>query len=984
MSEKRRLNTPDRRPLRIRWIAPILLATLVLAAIAFLAVTAGSDPLSRAFAAPDQARSTVMTAWRQVQDAGAYQFSSDISQEIIPLATAGNVGRSSKTQRLYMEGETDLAAQTLQLALWSQGGSVMDASSAAQIKVEGDKAFTRQGEGDWQETDNFTGGFAPGGDFLTFLEAATNVQLADAAAGDGSGLTRYTFDIDGPSYARYLRDSMQQEMAAKGVLPRGANLDLPAQYVNMTGSGELTLAASGLPVRQVIHLDLPASAAADYRTKAEIAVNFSYGDAGALLAASSSPLGVTVLQSGTLRSLVSGLVAGLPQAAGQIFLLLAVLSVALLLAAKSRSRRLYTAISLAVILMTVATPVLQAAEWQRFDSYVDSQAPAEDQTSRQVNDVIEAYKADQQANSLKAAQSLAILENDNGADQDADGLSDARELVLGTNPLVADASEAEGVSALAMAPDDGADSDGDGLTDTQEALLGTSPFDEDSDGDALTDYQEVVGYNGQQWYSDPQKASTLDDTILDGQKCLTVPNCPDSDGDGTPDIADRDIDGDGVPNTVDQSPFKAGSQTFGPESQTFGPGTAMNLTINGLTDNAPTFVEFQVRPTNPDHLWYAFNVLDWPAGDKQGQIQRDERGFDDPQTFFDVCVEQAIANGDNWQDVCNMSDDNGDIKLVPMLEIQVSGSSNNLPSDADLDQYGGISVRPLGSGAYPPKVVYVPLNLVVEPNTEERVAFYGKMLYKPGATWGNAQQVRMVWVVQMLVDVCAEFEGGLCVDYDTHNEIQPVHTYYDEWTLAALNIREDRGTDFAIIYEDQSVDNVPELDTVLTPLTVDLDGAFLSARDCDTAIDGTCYGEGTPDLSVSGRGDFNAPTIAQRLDRLQNRSVPDDQRWGLPNVLRVVNKSYSQRDEALGKLATIDTPALLDAAFTPFWSTGNPIAPSLLFAREERFRAMNLSQMGTGQAVTWNGSHADHGLPQGRWCAVADRRRAQHGQVQVR
>ena len=191
-----------------------------------------------------------------------------------------------------MEGDTDLAAQTLQLALWSQGGSVMDASSAAQIKVEGDKAFTRQGEGDWQETENFTGGFAPGGDFLTFLEAATNIQLADAAAGDGSGLTRYTFDIDGPSYARYLRDSMQQEMAAKGVLPRGANLDLPAQYVNMTGDGELWLAASGLPVRQLIHLDLPASADADYRTKAEIAVNFTYDDAGALLAANSSPLGI--------------------------------------------------------------------------------------------------------------------------------------------------------------------------------------------------------------------------------------------------------------------------------------------------------------------------------------------------------------------------------------------------------------------------------------------------------------------------------------------------------------------------------------------------------------------------------------------------------------------------------------------------------------------------------------------------------------------
>ncbi|MCB0231986.1 MAG: hypothetical protein KDH90_23160, partial [Anaerolineae bacterium] len=162
------MNKSSRRPHRVRWIALILLASLALAAIALFATMTGSS-LSRVFAAPDQARSTVMTAYRQVQNVGAYQFSSDISQEIIPLATAGNVGRSSKTQRVYIEGETDLAARTLQLALWSQGGSVMDASTAAQIKVEGEKAFTRQGESDWQETENFTGGFAPGGDFLTFL-----------------------------------------------------------------------------------------------------------------------------------------------------------------------------------------------------------------------------------------------------------------------------------------------------------------------------------------------------------------------------------------------------------------------------------------------------------------------------------------------------------------------------------------------------------------------------------------------------------------------------------------------------------------------------------------------------------------------------------------------------------------------------------------------------------------------------------------------
>jgi len=58
------VNKSSRRPHRVRWIALILLASLALAAIALFATMTGSS-LSRVFAAPDQARSTVMTAYRQ-------------------------------------------------------------------------------------------------------------------------------------------------------------------------------------------------------------------------------------------------------------------------------------------------------------------------------------------------------------------------------------------------------------------------------------------------------------------------------------------------------------------------------------------------------------------------------------------------------------------------------------------------------------------------------------------------------------------------------------------------------------------------------------------------------------------------------------------------------------------------------------------------------------------------------------------------------
>jgi eukaryotic-like serine/threonine-protein kinase len=55
------------------------------------------------------------------------------------------------------------------------------------------------------------------------------------------------------------------------------------------------------------------------------------------------------------------------------------------------------------------------------------------------------------------------------------------------------------------------DSDGDGLTDAQELLIGTDPFNPDTDGDGLTDGEEVLIYG-----TDPLRADTSGDGINDG------------------------------------------------------------------------------------------------------------------------------------------------------------------------------------------------------------------------------------------------------------------------------------------------------------------------------------------------------------------------------------------------------------------------------------------------------------------------------------
>ena len=75
----------------------------------------------------------------------------------------------------------------------------------------------------------------------------------------------------------------------------------------------------------------------------------------------------------------------------------------------------------------------------------------------------------------------------------------------------------------------GLDSDGDGLSDALEATVGTNPLDSDSDDDGLTDYQELA------WDGD----AAAYDAVLD-----TGPLDPDSDGDGIIDGAESLADTD--------------------------------------------------------------------------------------------------------------------------------------------------------------------------------------------------------------------------------------------------------------------------------------------------------------------------------------------------------------------------------------------------------------------------------------------------------
>jgi len=864
-------------------------------------------------------RSGIEAAWERAREAGSYHFTADIRQTVVPKPTVLNVGRTSKEQTFHLEGETNLPDRQLHLTLWSQGGSVLDASSGVEVRVDGDRAYARQGLQDWEEVNDFTGLFAPQGDFMAYLAATRDVvnqgtetrSLWRAGVGAESvTFTRYTFRIDGRSYAAYLRDQLERHLAEQSELPPGVELDLPKQYVDMTGEGELWVGADGLPLRQILHLHFPPRPD-DQEIHAEVTVDFS---------------GFEQLHASRSTSHVSRFTPHVSRLTSHLPLLALSLAFCAVLIVYRRSRALYIAVVLAVIASLVVTPLLQSVHAARF---------AERQAAR----AREAEDREQVSEMQRDLQAFLTQPDWNPNRNPLDASRFTFHVSRSTeHAFLSSASNNSDSTAITECdPDDTGDNDDDGLTNGAECVLGTDPDWEDSDNDSVTDYDEVTGfeYDGKMWYTDPLEMDINRDGLGDGIEwntgCQEGEIPPDMDGDGTPDLFDRDNDGDSVPDDVDLSPYFAGDTTYTAEAP-------FRLVLDNLTEGIPTFVEFQLRPTDPDHLWYAYNVLDWPDDDRRGQVQDA-----DGKTFYDV--DDSLSRSPN---------DNGDVKLIPMLEIRITGEPTNLPPQKDLKPYGVIVQDLTDDGS--DKAAYVPLKLIADSPGDARVAFAGQMLYLPAGSWGNAHQVRLVWVVQALVDVCQEYQDGRCVAYEEVNDVQIIHTYDDDWTLTGLDVREEHGTDYAFVYEDPQVDTEWHDDAPLTYLAYGLDRSFLAGSDCEEWDDKGTEDTGDDECVVSNdERDITVAEIYRRWNHETNSGVTVTETWGISDTLSVITRTYATLDAGLMTIAVTETRQILDDYFTPYWTESEPISPTLLFALEHRFRGLNLDGNRIGAStIAWS------------------------------
>ncbi len=744
----------------------MVLGIVIFALAALLAQIAvvGGLPALDTSSAEDELRA----AWQRAQQAGAYGFTADAEQTLIPRPLPSMIGETNQRADWRLEGEVTLPDYA-RLKLRFEGGGF--GASPVEVIQDGTETYMLVG-GEQVPVENPAGLSSPTADYLGYLAAAENVRVSDQSSAEGSDhasrITHYVYDISGARFAEHVRDQTQSQFE-KGAtiggqpLPHNVTLSPSPLLQRTTGRGELWVDARGLPLRQVVYLNMP-EVNEEYDAQVHLVVDYNFGKAGDLAAASGQAGGIlgTIGRLPPFRDL-----AELHMSQTDVLFLLLAMTLSFGLIGWRRRQRLYGLIAVTVSVSMVVMPLLQANGVARFFA---RQAEAADSTQS----IVEALGISDGPNEFGT---LSVSSEPSSASSDTQPAVRSRDNASRFT-FYASGSPSSSESTPDLYCGKGStteDADNDGLSDADENCLGTDPYHEDSDRDTITDTLEIDGfdYGGRHWTSNPFTHDSNQDGLTDFAEWpypvgaapdLDVADDWDPDGDGVPNLWDEDNDGDEVPDGIDLSPYAR--TTY---SDNF------SLSIQGGDFDGYLYVEMQLQPEDMSHLRYSTGYLDWPD-DELGQLQ-------------------------------DLDGSTEDIRLIPVFRIH----TNRAP-DRDLVRNGGVTVFEEDDGY----VLYVTPMPVSDGG--RIVAFSAMMAYRPDQLadirW---EKVELVWMVQMSVDQQ--------VGEEVETSVIPLHSYLEEsFRVTGLQITKSGSFEAAILGTTES----PEEDRWIFNLLFGLGSTFLT------------------------------------------------------------------------------------------------------------------------------------------------------------
>ncbi len=772
---------------RVLWSGVVILPLVVI-----LIAMSGRLPAGAQTSSPAE---LVRRAWANAQDAGSYRFVSDIHETLIPRASPEMIGEQDQSLDLALDGAVMLPDQAyLDLRLAGNQNS-----GAVTLLRDGQQSFLVQ-DGQIKPVEDTLSLAAPTNDLLGYLAGADNVTAMEPLEGHPE-IARYSFDLDGVRFEEYVRRQAEEALQAEPGAPDEINVSPSKPLQSISGRGELWVNEQGLPVREVLDVEIPEASAA-YSARVHMVIDLAahglvqslphavqgpdgtWQIEGQLTTNTGSPSAASSLtaQANPAAQAVSALAAAwrswlssiLPLRVAPSSVALFVLLVLAMLIARyyRRNRRHCYALIVSVLIASmVFSSLLQAGQVVRFaDRQARAAAARAEGTPNLINALGLEAKQAKPASTDQEPPAKAETASDHrppAAALRVPVLPDAAKRAAPARPTL-QGTDGETVPLFCGEGEPGVDTDADGLTDQVELCLGTDYQDTDSDDDRISDAIEVQGldYGGKHWDSDPLKPDSNDDGILDMMEwshTLTDEGQADSidqDNDGLPDLWDEDNDNDGVPDALDLSPSAKTDYD-----------TRMDLSSVDTSTGYYEYIEMQVQPEDMSHLRYSTTALDWPY-DEQGNVR----------------------DLNNWP--------LGDLRLIPFLLVQ----TNVRPAEALAEKYG-FRIWESDTGGY---VLLVPLNPVEQGG--EVYAFYAKVAYAPGErtsrtwdTWDITWQAKMVWMTQMQLDSYIYYY--LACDQDHRyprtsgitSETVVVHQYVDSFRLAGLTVTKDLGYEAAVL-----------------------------------------------------------------------------------------------------------------------------------------------------------------------------------------